>query len=73
MSDGSTDNQQQHAQRAAGQNAHVTVAAISESQGEYAQGNNEHQHLVVQMCLCVLGKERHADHDEGQRQAMHKA
>ncbi len=64
MSDGSTNNQQQHAQRAAGQNAHVTVAAISDSQGEYAQWNNEYQHLIVQVRFSVLGEKRHAHDDE---------
>ena len=73
MRNGGTHNPQQHAQRAAGHNARVTVTAISDSQREYAQRNNEYQHLIVQVGLRVLGKKRHADHDEGQRQAMHKA
>jgi hypothetical protein len=67
---GGTDNQQQHAQRAASYNAQVAVTSISDSQGEYAQRNNKYQHLKMQVRLCVLGEKRHTQYDEWQRQAM---
>ena len=73
MGYGGTDNQQQHAQRAAGHNAQVAVTSISDRQGEYAQWNNKYQHLIVQVRLCVLGEKRHTQHDEWQSQTMQKA
>jgi len=49
MRNSGAHNQQQHAQRAAGHNAHVAVTAISDRQREYAQRNNEYEHLIMQV------------------------
>lgn len=73
MRDRSTDDQQKHTQGTARNDALVLMMPVTETESDNAEGQDDDEHLRMQMAFRELGKERHACHDQGQGQTVYQA
>ncbi len=73
MREGCADYEEQHANRAGGDNAQIAMTTKTDTERNDAERYHGDKHLGMQVSLRELGEKRQAGHNEWQGETMHEA